>query len=87
MAPGFDQICMSRPRIIYLDLAPAAVSPSLLWHGATRCVARRRPGLETRRGAFEIIGERRRVREDRENVELKWKTWDGKSVRWSEGGG
>lgn len=81
MAPGFDQICMSRPRIIYLDLAPAAVSPSLLWRGATRCVARRRPGLETRRGAFEIIGERRRVREDRENVELKWKTWDEKSVR------
>lgn len=81
MAPGFDQICMSRPRIIYLDLAPAAVSPSLLWHGATRCVARRRPGLETRRGAFEIIGERRRVREDRENVDLKWKTWDRKSVK------
>lgn len=44
MAPGFDQICMSRPRIIYLDLALPA---SLPYFGATR---RATPGMDTRRG-------------------------------------
>lgn len=61
MAPGFDQICMSRPRIIYLDLAPASRLSSLLWRDASR--------METRRDAFGIIGERRRVQgEDREKT-------------------
>lgn len=44
MAPGFDQICMSRPRIIYLDLALPA---SLPYFGATHRAA---PGIDTRRG-------------------------------------
>lgn len=35
MAPGFDQICMSRLRIIYLDLAPASRLSSLLWRDAS----------------------------------------------------
>lgn len=63
MAPGFDQICMSRPRIIYLDLASEL--PSLFPTSTRRVVS----GMETRRGAFGIIGGRRRAREDRGKTE------------------
>lgn len=44
MAPGFDQICMSRPRIIYLDLA---LWLSSLFPTSARRVA---PGMDTHRG-------------------------------------
>lgn len=71
MAPGFDQICMSRPRIIYLDLALPA---SLPYFGATHRAARRRGWIRVE-GAPRIIGGSRRVRRrHRENGELKWKT-------------
>lgn len=82
MAPGFDQICMSRPRIIYLDLALPASPPCF---SATRHIA---SGMETRRGAFGIIGERRRVRRrQRENEELKRKTRGGQKKKEGKGGG
>jgi len=73
MAPGFDQICMSRPRIIYLDLAPAPVS---LFSTSARRVALK---MDTRRGC--LRDHRRKlacIRRQRENVELEWKIYGGK---------
>lgn len=74
MAPGFDQICMSRPRIIYLDLAPTPVS--LPYFGATRW---RWIRVE---GAFGIIGESWRASEDRGKTKsLNGRRMEGKRKR------
>lgn len=65
MAPGFDQICMSRPRIIYLDLA---LRLSSLFPTLARRVA---SGMDTRRGC--LRDHRRKpacTRRQRENGEL-----------------
>lgn len=84
MAPGFDQICMSRPRIIYLDLAlPVPGLSSLLRRGASR------RGWIRVEGAFGIIGGSRRVREDRGKTESSngRRTREEGKRRWARTGG
>lgn len=91
MAPGFDQICMSRPRIIYLDLTPASRLSSLLRRDAMRRDATRRDasGLveAAYRGAFGIIGvysektERKRRELERKTQEAKEKERGGGGIR------
>lgn len=78
MAPGFDQICMSRPRIIYLDLA--LQFPSLFPTSARRVASHR--GWIRVEGAF--WDHRRKpacTRRQRESGELEWKTRGGKEKK------
>lgn len=71
MAPGFDQICMSRPRIIYLDLA--LQFPSLFPTSARRVASHR--GWIRVEGAFWDHRRKptctRRQREKRERARME----------------